>query len=491
MKTLVASLFLSLSFAVAAVPLDAENIAVVMSSDAAVYQEALEGFKEVVRHRIAWVQIPEKNNPGGWQRQLKRLRSVIEPDLVFVIGTPALQAVAGEVANMPIVHAMVFNPFSISPAAGKNIIGINMNPSVAQVISSVRELNPKYRRIGTMLDPSKAASLLLQVRSLFQKEGLQLVTREIRSAGEIGGALKSLVNEIDVLWLWPDETFLTDEILQRVFLFSFARNIPVLGLSERHTDMGALLSLSYASAKDMGRQAGEVINRLLDGTKVTAVPHISPRRLKLTVNFKTAAKLDIKIPGSMINRADNVVKAPVYHEADWWVFRTKIIEPSGEVSSEIHRVTFSKGKFESDDPNFLTGGDTVGTPFFLPFASVYLTDPERRWLDFPLVPGKTWSFRYRRRRFDPRRFSVMYAHPKAEVIGKAPQLVETPAGKFESVEIWRTEFVGEPADLLYYYSPRTQSIVKLKAEIFGNYARRFELELVAYGNGGSMGKQIR
>jgi putative ABC transport system substrate-binding protein len=462
-----------------------------MSSDASVYQEALEGFRDVVRHRIVGVQILERNNPAGWPEQLKRLRSVIEPDVVFVVGTSALQAVAAEITNIPIVHALVFNPFGTLSNPSKTVVGISMIPSAIQAASLIKELNPKYRRVGTMFDSNRIGPVFQQTRLAFEKAGLQLVAREIRSASDIGGALKSLETEIDVLWLWPDEMFLTEEILQRIFLFSFARKVPVLGLSERHTDMGSLLSLSYASAKDMGRQAGEMINRLLDGNKATAVAYVTPRQLKLTVNFKTAAKLDIKIPDSMINRADNVVKAPVYHEADWWVFRTKIIETSGEVSSEIHRVAFNKGKFDSDDPKFLTGGDTAGTPFFLPFASVYLTDPERRWLDFPLVPGKTWSFRYRRRRFDPRRFSVMYAHPKADVIGKTAQPIETPAGKFEAVEIWRTEVVGEPADLLYYYSPRTKSVVKLRAEIFGNYARRFELELVAYGNGGSMGKNIR
>jgi len=491
MKALFANGLTLLFLAIAAVGVRAADIAVVISSEAKVYQEALEGFREVVGHRIASVQ-SLKSNSTEWHDQLKKIRSVIEPDLVFAIGTSALQVVFKEITNIPVVHSMVFNPLSAIPASAKNITGISMNPSAAQVISLLKELNPKYRRVGTILDPSRSGPLISQARMDFQREGLQLVAKEIRSAGEVGGALKSLEKEIDVLWLWPDEAFLADDILQRVFLFSFERNIPVLGLSERQTEMGALLSLFYGSAKDMGQQAGEAVNRLLDGSKPRVVPHITPRQIKLTVNFKTAHKLDIEVPGTIVRRAENVVKAPVYRDGDWWVFRIKSIDYRGAANTEVHRVMFKNDELESDDPSFLTGSDVAGTPYFLPFASVYLTDPARKWLDFPLVPGKTWSFRYIRRSAHMRdRNTYMPTTAKAEVIGKASHLIETPAGTFETIEIRRTESAGGPAKLTYFYSPRSQSVVKLRAEVTGNNVGQFELELIAYGNGGNMGKGLR
>lgn len=496
MRALFATFFLFLSVIFAPVPLGAENVAVVMSSDAAAYQEGLEGFSEVVRHRIAGVQILEKNNPAGWQGQIKRLRSVIEPDVVFVIGTPALQAVAGEITNIPIVHTMVFNPFGAFSSPGKNVIGISMNPSAAQVISLLRELNPKYRRIGTMLDPSRSGPLSLQARSVFQKAGLQLVAREIRSVSDIGGALKSLENEIDVLWLWPDEQFLTDEILQRIFLFSFERKIPVLGLSERHNDMGALVSLSYNSVKDMGRQAGELANRLFEAGKPTVVSHITPRQLKLTVNFKTARKFGVKIPDSIVNRADNVVKAPVYRDGDWWIFRIKMPDSLGREQIELHQVFFRNGEFESDHPSFLAGGDQPGTPSFLPFASVYLKDPQRQWLHFPLTSGKMWSFHYLRRNLVGKTYFGTSAYAAAEVVGEAAELIQTQAGTFKTIQINRTDALNGVAYLTYFYSPRAKSVVKLKAEAITSVVspptrRLYELELIAYGNAASMAKEPR
>lgn len=488
MKSLLFSLFLVLSLAGSNQAVRAAEIAVLLSSEAAVYQEALRGFRETVQHRSLEVHLlsdrPEKLND-----QLKTIRSVIEPDVILVIGTSALQAVTGKITHIPIVHAMVFNP---PPGEGKNITGVSMIPAPDQSISLIKELNPKIRRVGIMYDPATSKSLYWQAQSVADKERLKIVDAKISSPGDIAAALKSFENQIDLLWLWPDDRFLADEILQRIFLFSFENRIPVLGLSERHTQMGALVSLSYGSAKDLGIQAGEMVNRILGRRTAPRALLTMPRQLKLTVNLKTARKLDVRVPDSIIRRADNSAKEPVYKDGDWWVFRIKMIDPNGASKTEIHRVVFKKDKFTSDDPSFLAGGDVAGTPYFLPFASVYLADPARRWLDFPLIAGKIWSFRYRVRSggfAGGPKLTYQSVVAEAEVIGKASYPIETPAGKLEAIEIRRTDDLG--GVLTYYYSPRSRSVVKLRARASGYQKGEYELELIAFGNGRNRAEDSR
>src|SRR5688572_9186746 len=200
MKVLVANVLALLLLAVSALGVRAADIAVVMGSDASAYQETLEGFKEVARHRIVGVQTL-KEDSASWRDAIRKLRSTIEPDLIFAIGTAALQAVAGEINHIPVVHAMVFNPFAVANSSGKNITGISMIPSINQSISLLKELNPKYRRVGVIFDPSRSGPLVSQARSVAQKENIHLIAKEIRSPGEIAGALNSLENDIDALWL--------------------------------------------------------------------------------------------------------------------------------------------------------------------------------------------------------------------------------------------------------------------------------------------------
>jgi putative ABC transport system substrate-binding protein len=482
MKALVVYILLLLVVLASAVRGHAADIAVLMSSNASVYQEALEGFRESTQHRIMGVQTLN-DNPSAWREELRKLRSIIEPDLIFVIGTSALQAVAGDITNIPVVHAMVFNPFAVANSSSKNIAGISMIPAVNQSIALIKELNPKYRRVGVIYDPIRTGALFFQARSVAQKENIQLIAREIRSSGEIAGALKSLEKEIDALWLWPDEAYLGDEILERIFLFSFERKIPVLGLSERHTQMGAVMALSYGTARDTGRQAGEAANRLLGETKVATVLPVSPRQTKLTINLKTARKLGVDLPDSIIQRADNTVRAPVYKEGDWWSFAVKIIDPNGSITRESHIIKFTNGAFISDHPRLLTGEDKPGIVRFLTFASVYITDPRRKWLDFPLSTGKTWSFTYR-----AARVSLTQPMPSANAEVMGARVVDTMAGKFQTIEIHRTDhstsnrYQTSTAHLVYFYSPEAKSVVKLRAETSGSYEPKYELELEAYGN---------
>jgi len=494
MKILVSQVIAILILAGFLQPVRAAEIAVLMSSDAAAYQEALLGFREAVPNRSVKVQLLT-NRVEDRENQLKIIRSVIEPDIIYVIGTPALQALVGKITHIPIVHAMVFNPQPGTITDGKKITGVSMIPASAETMALIKELNPKIHRVGVMYDPARSSALYAQAQSAAQKAKIQLVGRKIQSPGEIAAALKAFINEVDLLWLWPDERFLANDILQRIFLFSFEHKIPVLGLSELQTERGALLSLSYGSAKDMGKQAAELVNRILEQKMESLAPLAMPRKFKLTVNLKTARKLDIEVPDSIIRRADNAVKAPVYKEGDWWVFRIKVIDPNGATKTEVHRVMFSKDKFTSDDPSFLSGGDVPGSPYFLPFASVYLTDPARRWLDFPLLPGKTWSFRYFATASGwsggPHHALFRYVDAEAEVVGKAFDPIKTPAGQFTVIEIARTD--DSHNTLTYYYSPRSQSVVKLRAEVpgLGKFAGQFELELLGYGNGGNMGKDLR
>jgi hypothetical protein len=159
----------------------------------------------------------------------------------------------------------------------------------------------------------------------------------------------------------PDETILVTEVVQYMLLFSSRNKVPVLGLSEKQTQMGALLSLSYGSSRDMGRQAGEMANRILGGSKPARIPYTTPRQVKLTVNLRAAQKLGVEIPNRVLERADNAVKEPVYKDGDWWVFRVKTDDGN---PPEEYRVTYKNGKFESDAPDFLTM-ENLDLPFFI------------------------------------------------------------------------------------------------------------------------------
>jgi len=413
------------------------DVTVLMSANVDASRQALQGFRETVRHRIISQHNIRENFDLGLQI-LAKIESTINPHLMFTVGRRALRVAARKGTDMPVVYAMVFNPLSIIRPGVKNITGVSMNVSVEQTIRLLKDLSPKIRRVGVVFNQARSGHLVLRAALVARKQGVQLVTRKIRYPREAIKALNSLQDKIDALWILPDETILVTEVVEYMLLFSYRNKIPVLGLSERQVRMGAALSLSYGSSRDIGRQAGEMANSILKGTRPARIPHTTPRQVKLTVNIRAARKLEMEIPTRILEKADNVipqnefVKAPIYEDGDWWVIRVK---EEGKPPKE-YRVTYKNGKFESDNPDFLTRDSP-------PFPSVNLDDSERKWLGFPLVPGKEWSFRYPNIRVVSPASTVSvepaWHHADAKIIGPVPHLVETPAGRFEVIEVQATD----------------------------------------------------
>ena len=175
-----------------------------------------------------------------------------------------------------------------------------------------------------------------------------------------------------------------------------------------------------------------------------------------TQNF---AKLPIKQGPS--------VKAPDYADGDWWIFRTK-----GSGSPRESRVTYKNGKFESDHPTLLNS---------MLWMSVHLKDSKKKWLNFPLVPGKKWAFIVRHTSSTTGR-TDMHA-VEAVVVGPTPQPVKTASGTYEVTEIGAADLIrGVVREFTYFYSSKTKSVAKMTAEMDHPTRghRQYEAELIKY-----------
>ena len=306
MKALLFPLLVGVAIVGAASPVGAGGVVVIMAADVDEYRKALRGFKQTVRDDI----IAEYDMEGDFKRGpkiLDEIRSKTKPDLILAIGVWALEVVASHTMDVPVVYAMVVNPPSIVKA-GANITGASMNVPVEQSILLFKQLSPQVRRVGMLYSPAKTGYLVRDAEAVAREHGIQLVTREVRSPKEAIPALETLQEAVDALWILPDETVLAPAVVQQMLLLSYRKKLPLLGLSEAQARMGALLSLSFASGEDIGRQAGDLANSILAGKAAAAVPYTTARQVKLTVNLKAAQKLGLAIPKSILDRANTIIQ---------------------------------------------------------------------------------------------------------------------------------------------------------------------------------------
>jgi len=290
-------------------PAVAGDVAVLLSARVDAYSDALRGFKSSLQgHRVVETYDME-GDAGRGSKLLGQIESKGKPDLIFAIGVWALKATLKSPPSTPVVYAMVLNPESVVGGRSANVTGASMNVSVAESLRLLRKLGPQIKRVGLVYSKDKTGYLVDEAKALAAGLGIELVARSASSPGKAIQAVDSIQKAgIDAYWYLPDEMMLAAPVSKHVFLTAHRHGIPILGMSERQAQMGALLTLSFASSKDIGSQAGELANSILAGRRTSEIPGTSAREVSLTVNLKTARKLGVTIPESILVAANELIK---------------------------------------------------------------------------------------------------------------------------------------------------------------------------------------
>ena len=105
----------------------------------------------------------------------------------------------------------------------------------------------------------------------FQLKGLP-----VESDKDVPQQLRTLLSDVEALWLIPDSKVLTNESIGFILESALARQIPVIGFSPEFTRLGALLSMSV-NYGDVGRETGLLAKRILDGERLSAAQSSAER----------------------------------------------------------------------------------------------------------------------------------------------------------------------------------------------------------------------
>lgn len=232
--------------------------------------------------------------PADVKGRLARVVAKEGARTVVALGKDAIDEALHLPEHVAVVYDMVITPVRSSRP---NTTGTYMATPVGEYTAAIQRHLPSLRRIAVV-----SSQALLS--ALGSAEPGQVISLRVRSSYEMVDAIQQL-GDADAVLLLPDVSLLTTAALEEIYLHSFRRNIPLLGVSEKNVKQGALFALVF-DPPSVGRQLGERVAASLSGGDIGQVPAAPSRKFNLYLNTDTAKKMGIRIPDEMLREARRV-----------------------------------------------------------------------------------------------------------------------------------------------------------------------------------------
>ncbi len=273
----------------------AEKTAVVIKSqNLSAYNEVMEGFKgECIQNNITIKSIYDLKGKMRIGHKIVRKIRKEKPDIVLTIGVLATTIAKEEIKDIPIIFCMVINHERFK-LAGLNITGIATEVAIEEQLKGYQTILGSLKDLGVIYDPSKTGNIIESAESKVKDTGINLVKYEIKSPKKVSDALENLIGRIDALWLLPDSTVVTKESFALIKSTTLENNIPLLCTTDVFVKAGALMAV-FSDYEDIGRQAAQLVKKLLSKSPAVSLGIISPDKFKVAINSNAAEKLGLTL----------------------------------------------------------------------------------------------------------------------------------------------------------------------------------------------------
>ena len=235
------------------------------------------------------------------------------PDVIVAIATPSAQTVAAAARDIPVVFSAVTDPVGAKlvqslEAPGANISGVSDMLPIDKHLDMLQKAMPEAKRIGTVYNPGEAnaVSLVNLLEERLHARGLSLSKAAATKTSEVLGAARSLVGDVDAIYLTTDNTVIS--AAEAVISVGERAKIPVFAADTATVSRGAVAALGF-DYYNHGRQTGAMVARVLAGENPGAMPVETMDQLDLFVNPEAGERMGVTLPEAFIAEAKEVVSS--------------------------------------------------------------------------------------------------------------------------------------------------------------------------------------
>ena len=237
----------------------------------------------------------------------------LEPAVIVTSGSASIEVLKKATGTIPIVFASAANPVEQGfvkslRRPGGNITGVALRVEInAKLIEMVRETLPAARRMALLVDSSDAVAK--PMTDDFQKAAsafrFEMRVVGVRQPGDLSGAFAEMTGaKVEAVVVPPQSLFF--QVGPALAEFSMKARIPLFSVP-LHARLGGLLSYN-ADVPEYFRRSAVLVDKILGGANPAELAVEQPDRYFLTINMKTARAFGIKVPQSLLLRADEVIE---------------------------------------------------------------------------------------------------------------------------------------------------------------------------------------
>jgi putative tryptophan/tyrosine transport system substrate-binding protein len=255
-----------------------------------------------------------RHSHGDREKYRALIRELIALRVDVLLGeAPALKA---ETKTIPIVSPVMSDPVRTGLVAslarpGGNVTGLSyqryeIDPKLLEL---AKELVPRLRHVCLVFDDSRERDLSTHANSTFRALaadlGVSVCMIPVRSLDDVlavGNVIEKERPQAVMTWASP---FMYQH--REALMKSIAYRVPVIGDGRELAEVGAVLSYSV-DFLDMFRRSAGYVDRILKGAKPGDLPIEQPTKFQLIVNLRTARALNLKVPESILVRAEEVIR---------------------------------------------------------------------------------------------------------------------------------------------------------------------------------------
>ena len=236
-------------------------------------------------------------------------------DLIVVWGTPAALAAKQATTTIPILVGSIGDVVSTGivknlahPEA--NITGFSaLNVALEEKrLELLKQLLPHQSRVAVLAhteNPMSRVNLDI-VREAAKKLSIAIDPFDVRSIGDIGGALRALTEaHPDAALITPD-TLLLSRRTEIVGAMASHR-IPAIYPFREYAEAGGMI-IYGANLSILFERAAEYADKILKGEKPGNLPVQQATAFELILNLKVAGSLGLTMPPNVLVRADEVIE---------------------------------------------------------------------------------------------------------------------------------------------------------------------------------------